>query len=229
MASMTVGGDGGGGTDVGGGGISSTSARVERNGRTTALLAKLAEADDSLAQVLDLAAQAIDTLPPSSSSTTDSITGPSVRRLGSEEESGGGMEQFESSTTEYFALLNDIQLFLRSAVFHLVHAAKRAPLTPAQTTTAFDALRAATVTKGHSLRPVDVARQRQDSAMSSAQVRANEHGSAKTAERYGAVGKARSAKGSVVGLSDDAHLSIGALRLQHQTWTDLAAALEALR
>ncbi|CAD6890635.1 unnamed protein product [Tilletia controversa] len=211
----------GGGGAGGSAGASSALTRIERNARTNALLAKLAEADDSLAQVLDLAAQAIDTLLPASSAadaTGDGATGGS---------GDGGIERFETSATDYFALMNDIQLFLRSAVFHLVHNVKRAPLTPAQTSSAFNALRAATVTKGHSLRPEDIAQQ--NSAAPPAQVPAGDKASAPTVEEGGTAKEAGGAKPSIVGLPDDARLSLGALRIQHKAWSDLAAALEALQ
>ncbi|KAE8252041.1 hypothetical protein A4X13_0g3733 [Tilletia indica] len=217
MASINSGVGGGGGGTAGGAGAGSTFTRAERNARTTALLAKLAEADHSLAQVLDLAAQAIDTLLPSSPSAADGAGGSTDAEI----------ERFETSTTDYFALLNDVQLFLRSAVYHLVHNAKRAPLTPAQTSSAFNALRAATVAKGHSLRPEAITQYQ--SATPSAPAPTDEKGDATTVEAEDAAKKVEAGKEPIIGLPDDAHLSLGALRIQHQAWSDLAAALEALQ
>ncbi|KAK0550770.1 hypothetical protein OC846_003537 [Tilletia horrida] len=178
------------------------TAILEHNAKTKALLAKLSEADDTLAQILDLAASAIDTLLPESDEPQDDQK----------------LARFESATTDYFALMNDVQLFLRSAVFHLVHNAKRPPLTPAQTTTTFNALRAATTPKGHLLQPEDFASA--SPHRSAGGVQGQEPHSMATDES-----KPKPAQG----LPDDALLSIGALRIQHQAWSDLASALEALQ
>ncbi|KAL9931218.1 hypothetical protein V8E36_009895 [Tilletia maclaganii] len=191
-------------------------SRAEFNAQTKALITKLTEADDSLAQILDLAAQAIDTLLPGSALEDNA-------------------ERFEGSTTDYFALLNDVQLFLRSACFHLVHHAKRTPLTPAQTSAAFDPLRAATASKGHNLKPEDFTL---GGASRASELIAEAKGS-NSAAQGGTKEAPAAAPGpgdnadiqqpKLEGLPSDALLSLGALRIQHQAWTDLVSALEALQ
>ncbi|KAK0563797.1 ARF GAP with effector function(s) [Tilletia horrida] len=227
----STGGAAGAGAGGGPGAAAPTLSRSERNARTTALIAKLTEADDSLAAILDLAAQAIDILQPAAAAAAAAAA--PAEDAEAQAQVQPPQERFEAATTDYFALLNDVQLFLRSAVFHLVHNAQRPPLTPAQTSTAFDALRAATAAKGHSLRPEDISLAPKPASKGAAEAEGASQGPmAGTTEAPAAdqeAKKEKEKKQTIIGLPEDAHLSLGALRIQHQAWADLVAALEALQ
>ncbi|KAK0530149.1 ARF GAP with effector function(s) [Tilletia horrida] len=227
----STGGAAGAGAGGGPGAAAPTLSRSERNARTTALIAKLTEADDSLAAILDLAAQAIDILQPAAAAAAAAAA--PAEDAEAQAQVQPPQERFEAATTDYFALLNDVQLFLRSAVFHLVHNAQRPPLTPAQTSTAFDALRAATAAKGHSLRPEDISLAPKPASKGAAEAEGASQGptagmtEAPMADQESK--KEKEKKQTIIGLPEDAHLSLGALRIQHQAWADLVAALEALQ